>query len=65
MMDEILAEKDRVQQQLAREADYDIPTMSKNAHEAVRRIEQQYHLKFKYAEVQGGYLEPAVPSPPA
>ena len=65
MINEILAEKDRVQQQLARQANYDIPTLSKNAHEAVRRIEQQYHLKFRYAEVEGGYLEPTVPSPPA
>jgi len=65
MMNEILAEKDRVQRELAREANYDIPTLSRNAHEAVRRIGKQYHLEFEYADVQGGYLEPAVPFPRA
>ena len=64
MMNEILAEKERVQKKLAEEANYDISTLAKNTHEAVLRIEQQYHLKFKYADVEGGYLEPTVTSPP-
>ena len=58
---ETLNEKHRTQRRLAQEANHNIPTLSKNAHDAVPRIEQLYGLKFKYGKIEGGYLEPAIP----
>ena len=65
MIHEVLAEKCRVQERLAKEAGYDISRLSKNAHAAVHRIEKHYSVKFKYANIKGGHLVPVVSAPSA
>jgi hypothetical protein len=45
---ELLQEKYRVQKALAKEANYDLKQYVANSHAAVKEVEAQYGIKFKY-----------------
>jgi hypothetical protein len=64
----LLTEKDRVQIELVEESGYDMNKYSELVHRLFLEVQEQYGLKFKYADRAGGFIQPAVPqdfsSPP-
>ncbi len=46
----LLEAKYRAQRRLAEEAGYDLQKYSDNAHQRVLQVEQEYRIKFTYAE---------------
>lgn len=49
MYDPIVCEVRKVREELARQANYDIPTLSKIVKEDVKKIEKKYGIKWKRA----------------
>jgi len=64
----ILAEKERVQIELVEESGYDMKKYSELVHQLFLEVQEQYGLKFKYADRAGEFSRPTVPqdfsSPP-
>ncbi len=46
----LLEAKYKAQRRLTEEAGYDLQRYSENAHQRVLEVEQEYHVKFIYAE---------------
>ncbi len=55
--DPVLREKWKVQQKLAKEADYKIDTLAKNAHLNVLELIKSTNLNLKYSKLKGGYVK--------
>jgi hypothetical protein len=56
----ILAEKERVQIELVEESGYDMKKYSELVHQLFLEVQEQYGLKFKYADRPGEFIQPAV-----
>lgn len=61
----VLEEKDRVQRELSEMAGDDVKKYSELVHRLFLQVQEQYGLKFKYADRQGGFIRPAVPQNPS
>lgn len=56
----ILAEKERVQIELVEESEYDMKKYSELVHRLFLEVQEQYGLKFKYADRAAGLIRPPV-----
>jgi len=56
----VLEEKDRVQGELAEAAGYDVKKYSELVHRLFLEMQEQYGLKFKYADRAAGLIRPPV-----
>jgi hypothetical protein len=56
----ILAEKERVQIELVEESGYDMKKYSELVHRLFLEVQEQYGLKFKYADRAAGLIRPPV-----
>ncbi|MCX7044407.1 MAG: hypothetical protein NTX50_02835 [Candidatus Sumerlaeota bacterium] len=57
---EALNDKYQAQKRLAEEAGYDIATLDENVHKIALQLAEKYGVTLKYADSQGGYLEPLI-----
>jgi len=55
--DPVLAEKERVQKKLCREADYDINRLFENMHKKVVRLAKETNTVLKYSKRKGGHVD--------
>ena len=54
--DPVLAEKERVQKELCRKADYDINRLFENIHKNVIELAKEANTVLKYSKRKGGYV---------
>jgi hypothetical protein len=57
----VLEEKNRVQEELSEMAGYDVKKYSELVHRLFLQVQEQYGLKFKYADRQGGFIRTGMP----
>jgi hypothetical protein len=57
----VLEEKDRVQRELSEMAGEDMKKYSELVHQLFLQVQEQYGLKFKYADLTGGFIRPVMP----
>jgi len=53
----LLEEKERVQKQLAEEAQYDVFKYMENTHKNVLEAQAKYGLKLRYGQREGGTID--------
>ncbi|MGR3218701.1 MAG: hypothetical protein ACUZ8H_02640 [Candidatus Anammoxibacter sp.] len=56
-IDPVLREKWKVQQKPAKEANYKIDNLAKNAHLNVLELVKRSNLNLKYSKLKGGYIK--------